>query len=256
MKYAIITYNFNNYEIMREIPDYALDSNIEYLYITDDIHIKSKNWKIIVDHDLDGLSPFDKCYKVRFNLFKYTKADYVMYIDGSIQILQNPKIYFEEFIKSNKDIAICVHPERATLLEEYFEWINHRKYNKNRAFKCLSYMAEQKYDIKNYKGLYQGGFRVIKNNKIQKELDQDCYNILKELGDENIERLDQTIYSFLLNTKYKKLKLLAYDDSCIFSKYLNIQGHHQKFKFNLQPKRRYIKKGYVRNKIRKLKTID
>ena len=35
MKYAVITYNFNNYEIMRDIPDCALDPDIEYLYIID-----------------------------------------------------------------------------------------------------------------------------------------------------------------------------------------------------------------------------
>lgn len=256
MKYAIIMYNFNNYEIMRDVPNYALDNEIEYIYITDNSNLKAKNWKIIIDHDLDNLSPFDKCYSVRFNLFKYTSAEYIMYIDGSIQILQNPKIYFEQFIKSNCDISVCVHPSRTNIFDEYVEWVRIRNYDKQQAFKCLSYMSETGYDAKNYKGLYQGGFRVFKNTKIQKQLDIDCYNILKQLGNNNkIERLDQTIYSFLLNTKYKNLKLFPYDDSCIFSKYLNIQGHNQPFIFNKQPNRPYIKNGFVRNEFIKLNTI-
>ena len=250
MKYAVITYNFNNYEIMRDIPDCALDPDIEYLYITDDTSLKSKNWKIIIDHDLDDLSPFDKCYSVRFNLFKYTDAEYVMYIDGSIQILQNPKIYFTRFLESKCDLSICVHPGRATLFKEYFEWVKSRNYDAIKAYSALFYMQELGYDIRNYKGLYQGGFRIIKNTDTQKQLDKDCYDILKELGGETIERLDQTIYSFLLNTKYKNLKLLPYNDSCIFSNYLNVQGHNQKFSFKKHPKNRpYIKQGYVRNEL-------
>ena len=130
-------YNFNGYEIMRDIPDCALDQDIEYLYITDDPNLKAKNWKIIIDHDLDELSSFDKCYRVRFNLFKYTNADYVMYIDGSIQILKNPKIYFEQFLDSGNDLAVCVHPGRTTLFEEYYEWTKSRNYDKIKAFTAL-----------------------------------------------------------------------------------------------------------------------
>lgn len=251
-------YNFNNYEIMRDVPDCALDPDIEYLYITDNMNLKSKNWKIIIDHDLDKLSQFDKCYSVRFNLFKYTNAEYVMYIDGSIQILKNPRIYFERFLESKCDVSVCVHPGRTTLYEEYYEWTKTRNYDKIKAFTALSYIQETGYDIKNYKGLYQGGFRIIKNTDIQQKLDNDCYNILKELdNDGNIERIDQTIYSFLLNTKYSTLKLLPYNDSCIFSKYLNIQDHNQKYKFHIHSKNRpYIKQGYVRNSLVNLLSIQ
>ena len=94
-----------------------------------------------------------------------------------------------------------------------------------------------------------------KYDNIQKQLDADCYKILKKLGNNNIERLDQTIYSFLLNTKYQNLKLLPYSDSCIFSKYLNIQQHGKKYQFNIQPKRPYIKQGYVKNELIDLREI-
>ena len=65
-------YNFNDYEIMREPKE--VDPECEYIYVTDNpkYQNETKVWKVIVDKDLDGLSAFDKCYSVRFNLFKYT----------------------------------------------------------------------------------------------------------------------------------------------------------------------------------------
>ncbi|MBR6834195.1 MAG: hypothetical protein IKM81_12555 [Fibrobacter sp.] len=254
-KCAVLMYNFNDYEIMREIPDDAVNDNIEYIYVTDNPSLKSRNWKIWVDRDLDGLPPFEKCYRTRFNLAKYTNADYIMYIDGSIQILKDPMIHFTQLEQSGCDMSIVVHPERTNMLDEYITWTAIRNYDIKQGFKCLAFMHQNHYDVRNYKGLYQGGFRVIKNTSIQMQLDRDCYDILSRLGDKTIERNDQTIYSFLLNTKYSSLKLLPYSDSCIFSSYLNIQNHNMPFKFNPQPKREFIKNGYVRNSLVKLNQI-
>ena len=254
-KYAVLMYNFNNYEIMREIPDDAISDNIEYIYITDDTKLTSRNWNIYVDKDLEGLSPFEKCYRTRFNLFKYTDADVVMYIDGSIQILKDLMLYFNQFEQSGCDISIVVHPARTNMLDEYIVWSESRGYDIEQGCKCLEFMIRRGYDVRNYKGLYQGGFRVVKNNTMQKCLDQECYTILSRLGNATIERNDQTIYSFLLNTKYSMMKILPYSDSCIFSTYLNIQAHNAPFTFNLQPQREFIEYGYVRNSLMKLKQI-
>ena len=247
MKYAVIMYNFNNYEIMRDVPDCALDPDIEYLYITDDPNLKAKNWKIILEHDLDGLSPFDKCYRVRFNLFKYTNAEMVLYVDGSLQIQKNPKRYFEKFTASGKDIGIMVHPWRTNMYDEYREWVISRNYPKTSAFKCLSYMEEHRYDIRNYKGLYQLTMRIVKNTKENQELDNRTFEVLRELSEDGkIERIDQTIYSYLLNTEFQNMSIYAFNDSCIHNNVM-VWNPHGKIAPGFNNNRNKI--GYVRNEL-------
>ena len=253
MKYAVIMYNFNNYEIMREVADCALDPDIEYLYITDNPNLKAKNWKIILDHDLDGLSPFDKCYRVRFNLFKYTKAEMVLYVDGSLQIQKNPKRYFEKFAASKKDVGIMVHPARTNMFDEYFAWVISRNYPKTSAFKCLSYMEEHGYDIRNYKGLYQLTMRIVKNTKENQKLDNRTFEVLRELSEDGkIERIDQTIYSYLLNTEFSNLSLYVFNDNSIHNDIIvwNPHGKIGPFKNNNRKRN-----GYIRNILSKVDII-
>lgn len=242
-------YNFNNYEIMREVPDCALDPDIEYIYITDDSNLKSKNWKIIIDHDLDGLTPFDKCYRVRFNLFKYTNAEMILYIDGSLQLHNNPIRYFKKFEESGKDVGLMVHPLRTNMFDEYLEWVNTRNYPKESAFKCLAYMQEHGYDVKNYKGLYQLTMRIIKRSDKNKYLDYRTFEVLSELGENGkIERIDQTIYSYLLNTEFQNISIYIFNDSCIHNEILvwNPHGKIGHVGYSGYNKNR---SGYIRNKL-------
>lgn len=245
MKYAVIMYNFNGYEIMRDVPDNALNPEIEYIYITDDNNLKSKNWKIVIDHDLDGLSPFDKCYRVRFNLFKYTKAEIVLYVDGSLQILNDPIRYFKKFEESGKDVGLMVHPWRAVMYDEYREWCISRGYPSECAFKCLEYMLSNGYDIKGYKGLYQLTMRIVRNTEKNQRLDDRTFEVLRELGNDGvIERVDQTIYSYLLNTEFKDMSIYIFNDNCIHNNIL-VWNPHGKIgpSFNINQNRL----GYVRN---------
>ena len=68
-KYSVLTYNFNNYEIMHE-PAYV-DPDAEYVYVTDDKNMKSDTWKIVTDESLEGMGKWEKMYFVRYNPFLY-----------------------------------------------------------------------------------------------------------------------------------------------------------------------------------------
>ena len=247
MKYAVIMYNFNNYEIMRDLPDCALNKDIEYIYITDDVNFKSKNWKIIIDKDLEGLSPFDKCYRVRFNLFKYTDAEIVLYVDGSLQILSDPIRYFKKFEESGKDVGLMVHPWRTNMFDEYKEWVRIRNYPQSSAFKCLSYMQAHGYDVKNYKGLYQLTLRLVKKTDKNEKLDNRTFEVLSELNEGGkIERIDQTIYSYLLNTEFQNMSIYAFNDNCIHNNVM-VCNPHGKIAPGFNNNRNKI--GYVRNEL-------
>lgn len=253
MKYSVIMYNFNDYEIMRPLPNNIDNDTIDYLYVTDNSKMSGNGWRIIVDNDLNGLSPFDKCYSVRFNLFKYTDSDICLYLDGSMQIHKSLAPLFDWFNKSNADLGLMVHPDRTTMWDEYCTWFSIRNYPKSQGFKCLHYMQSRGYDIHSYKGLYQGGMRFVRNTERNKSLDRDVFNTLKQLGDTNtIERLDQTIHSFYVNSKYSDISIFPFSQHLIQSDYIGICPHHSAI---VAAKRTYISStGYVRNKLVKLDT--
>ena len=81
-KHTVLCYIINKYEIVHEVLE--KDPEAEYLLVTDDPDLKSETWHVIYDKDLEGLSTFDKCYAIRFNLFKYAASDICIYIDANI----------------------------------------------------------------------------------------------------------------------------------------------------------------------------
>ena len=226
-KYSILMYNFNNYEIMREPEE--MDPECEYLYITDDPKLKSNKWKIIVDHDLDGLSPFDKCYRVRFNLFKYATTPVCIYVDGSIQIHKSLRKLYNDFIDSECDLGLNIHPERNNVYDEYNVWVRTRSYSPLQYTKSMLMFKAADYNIY-YKGLYQGTMRICKNTDLNKQIDSMVFDTLVKLGDkEKIERLDQTIYSFILNKFFEnQVKVFPFAQQVFQSKYMTWCYHRKK----------------------------
>ena len=213
-------YNFNNYEIMREPRE--IDPECEYIYVTDnpDLQKQTKVWKIVVDKDLDGLSVFDKCYKVRFNLFKYCSTDTCIYLDGSVQIYKSLRKFYNDFMASGNELGLIIHPLRFSIPREYEIWKQFRRYPEKQAEKCMKAMQAMGYDL-NYKGLYEMTVRIVKNTPRNKLIDESCYNLLKKLGTKDcIERLDQTAYSCLMNLAFSDTKVFPMSEQIIHSDYM------------------------------------
>lgn len=219
-KYSVLMYNFNNYEIMREPRE--IDPECEYIYVTDnpDLQKQTKVWKIVVDKDLDGLSVFDKCYKVRFNLFKYCSTDTCIYLDGSVQIYKSLRKFYDDFMASGNELGLIIHPLRFSIPREYEIWKQFRRYPEEQAKKCMKAMEAMGYDL-NYKGLYEMTVRIVKNTPRNKLIDESCYNLLKKLGTKDcIERLDQTAYSCLMNLAFNDTKVFPMSEQIIHSDYM------------------------------------
>lgn len=213
-------YNFNDYEIMREPKE--VDPECEYIYVTDNpkYQNETKVWKVIVDKDLDGLSAFDKCYSVRFNLFKYTTTPVCIYLDGSVQIYKKLTKLYNDFTNSGCELGLIIHPLRFSIAKEYDIWELCRNYPSEQKQKCLKAMSAMGYDF-NYKGLYEMTVRIVKNTDRNKMIDQSCFDLLKKLGtSDKIERLDQTAYSFLMNHLYNDTKVFPMSEQIIHSEYM------------------------------------
>ena len=82
-RYTILCYIMNNYENVREVEEF--DPEAEYVMVVDDPSISSKTWKVIYDKELASMSSvFDRCYNVRFNLFKYASTPICIYLDANV----------------------------------------------------------------------------------------------------------------------------------------------------------------------------
>ena len=215
-RYTVLTYIFNGYENVHEIKE--KDPKAEYILVTDDKKLKSRTWKVVHDESLEGLSPFDKCYEVRFHPFRYANSDIVVRIDGSVEVKKSFKPIIDKFEEGGYDRCLMIHPRRNTMKPEYDVWIEHRNYPKEQAEKCLAFMKGVGYDLKS-KGLYQGCFEVLRRNHANDALNDLTFATLKYLGDEEkIERLDQTITSFWANHLFSdKLKVMPVSEYLVTS---------------------------------------
>ena len=85
MKYSVLTFCFGNYESIKD--PLEIDSNAEYVLVTDKTDISSKIWKIKkLDSSFDNSSGFTKSFYVRYHPFEFVNTDTCIVIDGSILI--------------------------------------------------------------------------------------------------------------------------------------------------------------------------
>lgn len=214
MRYTVLTYIFCGYENVLEIEE--KDPNAEYILITDDKNLKSDTWCVIYDPKLEGLSPFDKCYEVRWHPFRYAMTDIVLRIDGSIKVKKSLAPIIDEFERGNYDRCFLIHPKRNRIDVEYDVWTQTRGYSREQANKCIDMMRRLGYDFNN-KGLVQGNFEIIRKTADNLNMNDLIFDFHKYLGtDGKIERVDQTITSFVLQTLFQdRLKIMAVSEGIV-----------------------------------------
>ena len=197
MKYTVLTYIFNGYENVHEILE--KDDEAEYILVTDDRSLKSDTWDVFYDASLDGLSAFNKCYEVRHHPFRYAHTDTVVRLDGSMEIKKSLRPIVDAFLDGGYERCLMIHPRRNTMPEEYDAWVSGRGYPRQQANKCLAFMRRMGYDF-NTKGLYQGCFEIMRKSHVNDLINDLTFDFLRWLGDDGkIERIDQTIWSFIIN---------------------------------------------------------
>ncbi len=211
-RYTVLTYIFNGYEKVHEVVE--KDPEAEYILVTDDSRLGSNTWDVVYDASLEGLSAFDKCYMVRFHPFRYAHTNIVVRVDGSMGINKPLTPIVDDFVKGHYDRCVMIHPHRNTMRPEYEVWVKTRGYPQKQADKCLSFMEHMGYDLET-KGLYQGCFEIVRKCDINDSINDIVFDFLKYLGDGNIERLDQTIWSFVINHMFPDLKVMPVSESLI-----------------------------------------
>jgi len=220
MTYSIIQVATNNYDKIYD----CVDENSTHNLLFTDTKIDAKNWEKI-KIESNKKFPFDTVFNIRWNPFEFTDTDYVVWVDGSIRINGTVKKYIEQMIAGNYDFAVLTHFARNNVFSEYCEWCNIRNYNKEKAFLWLKHFEDNGLDIKN-SGLYQPGIMIFKNNVIMRDFCNDMIKELHYLDKDHYERLDQTIMTMLLKTKYKNINLLTLSHKTYMTKELSFHGNH------------------------------
>lgn len=222
-KYTVLCYIINKYEIVHEVVE--KDPECEYLLVTDDPELTSSTWNVIYDKSLDGLSTFDKCYAVRFNLFKYATTDVCIYIDANVQVKRPLKVLIDKMDAGGYDMCMMPHPLNYQFMPEYRNWIAWRGYPVEKAQKFFNLLAATRYDPE-FKSLFQGCFKIVRRGKLNSDFEQLTMAFLQYLGTENeIERLDQTVYSFVLNTWFRHANVLPVSEQILRSSYMTWNWH-------------------------------
>lgn len=234
-KYTVLTYIFNSYEKVHEIRE--KDPDAEYVLVTDDPGLKSSTWDVRFAGGMEGMSAFDKCYEVRFHPFRYATTDTVVRVDGSVGINRSLRPIVDAFWDGDYDRCLMIHPSRRTMPEEYEEWVNTRNYPRAQADRCLAFMARMGYDL-GTEGLFQGCFEIVKKTHVNSLINNITFDLLRYLGEEGkIERIDQTIWSFVINHLFAGLKVLPVSQKIITDGHLMTWYLHKskKKRPNIEP---------------------
>ena len=210
-RYTVLTYIFNGYERVHEVR--KKDPDADYVLVTDDPHLTSETWRVIYD-PMPRYSAFAKCYQVRFHPFRYADTPIIVRVDGSIGINKSLKPIVDEFCRGKYDRCLMIHPHRNTLPSEYDVWVKTRGYPRSQADKCMVALKRMGYDLMQ-EGLYQGCFEVLKDNRVNNDINDLTFALLCLMGTGIIERIDQTITSAIINRFYGNLKVLPVSEDII-----------------------------------------
>jgi hypothetical protein len=119
-KITVITAIFNNFDLLREPK--VINSDVEYICITDNPNLHSNTWKIIVNPDSikKDWSPRKKTYYIRYHLFEFADSEYCFWIDASIEL---NKINFQNYVDKNNDFVLFLDRPVKTYFDSYYRII-------------------------------------------------------------------------------------------------------------------------------------
>ena len=221
---SVITYIFGEHQELLRNP-LCIDSDTEYICVTDVPTLQSNCWKIIY-------SPLRHLYHNRLKFayikthpFAYTKADNVLVIDGSMQIRQSIAPLF----KMSYDILLKPHPLRNTLRDELIVWPN-RGLSPDAMLRYII-MAECLKANLQMGPVYETNISLWHRNADTIQFGDITHKMMMKLSQpDSVFLSNQLVMSLLLQTKFAYLRVGSIEQQPYFIKYdhgTNIACHRQ-----------------------------
>ena len=229
-KYAVITFLFNNYDLLRE--PLIVDENADYYCMTDDKSLTSGVWKIIYIEDFDNnqLTSIQKTYMAKYSFYKYIPINYEYFItiDASIEVCDKLLPILEYMDYNKYDIGLSLHPHRNKWSDEYNIWINVRGLNRKYYNIFSKYASNKGYNIDDENGLIECTIKIYKNNKPNIEFINDVYNTLKSTN--NFEDKNDQCYFTCVYGDHKNMlnAMFFYQQLYSTSKFFKSYFHKSK----------------------------
>lgn len=214
MRATFLTYIIGQYETVKEIETKTPDC--DYVLVTDNKDIKSDTWRVVYVDNPYPDDPFWICYQIRFNPFKYVDTDIVVRIDGSMIPTGDFTYVLDYFEQGGYDRMLTHHPTRENIYDEYAAWIQTRGYDQTQAEKVLGFINNYEgYDVRQVRGLFQMNIEIVRNNKINNLCNAMTLNLLEYLAADGkeVERVDQTVFTFIVQKYFNQMKILLQDQS-------------------------------------------
>lgn len=223
-KYSVLCFIVNGYEKVREVQN--PDPDVEYVLVTDDKDLKSITWRIMYDSQLEQMAPFEKCHNIKYNVFKYVTTDLCIYIDASFQVKGSLDQLVEDFKSSGADIGLMCHPFIQNFVSELQLWIKQRNYPYQHANRFMNFLHKMQYNLE-YKSHFQSGMSIRKKSKMTRDFENLVLSHLYYIADDDIvERIDQLVVDYVLNTYFNDKKVFLLSMQCMFSDKLQIYKHN------------------------------
>ena len=239
MKYSVLTYIFNNGDILRDAPK---EDNVEYICVTDDYTLKSNTWKIIVDEDLKNINPELASFYVRYHPFKYCTGDVCIRIDGSVQIKNSLLSIFQEFDVSGNDICIMTNSRALTIKQELSWWIS--SHYKELKQKQIELYKDLNIDINDF-GVIQSPLSITRNSDICNQCDDLCYNIIEKLSTKQLTARPTQVIMTVAIKLTTDLKIMFVDENLIQSNIMQWYNHNN---YKIRKSRFCVKHDYFFDK--------
>ena len=222
-KYSVLCFIVNSYEKVREVQE--PDPDVEYVLVTDDRDLKSSTWRVVYDSELEKMSPFERCCNIKYNVFKYVTSDLCIYLDASIQVKGSLDDMVEDFNASKSDIGLMCHPFIQNYVSELQLWIKQREYPVEHANRFMEFLHKMQYNLE-YKSHFQSGMSIRKKSKMTRDFENLVLAHLYYIADDDVvERVDQLVADYVLNTYFNDKKVFLLSMQCMFSDKLQICKH-------------------------------
>ena len=218
---CVITYIFGkNKEKLHE--PLVIDPDTEYLCITDQQDLKSKHWKIVYD-PMPGVSSLrDKMAMTKYNPFKYTKADYILTMDGTLQIKTSILPLIQKF--KDFDIGLKLHPKRDNLAKELPAW--KPRGLTEAIIQRFHTMAKIDGLNLNTVRLYETSCMIYKNNDLCRYIGEENLDYMKILGTGgNMIITNQCPFSYIMTKDYSNAKVFLMKEQDWFNRFGHNSGN-------------------------------
>lgn len=224
-KYTVIECILNDYEPVREVKH--AKPEVHYLLITDSKKLKSKTWDVhhISEYPcLDEIKDFIGILNyVRYHPFDFADTNVAIYIDASMLINKPLDKLYEDFVNSNSDIGLAIHPYRTNVYDELHAWQRARGLSADDVNAQIKLFGKTAF---NKAVLFQSGLIIRRNVKIVNIIDDITWSFLKLTAvDCYSTRLDQTVLTYVLATYFSGVKFFLFTQHLIQSSYITWCKH-------------------------------